>query len=174
MIGNSCDSNLWSTRESLIQVTFTIPMSRGELLPFHHVVEGDGVDGIEGATESGSSSVSPPILEVCRSAFCILCFSTTPSQNRPNRVYIVSFRSRWVCGVQDCIEMMVEAKDGPHHMARVVACMVALFWSSWHPLLTPYSHGLLFSKKWCGKKFGSVWRLKGPWKLKTRKSASQC
>jgi hypothetical protein len=33
MIGSSCDSNLWSTRQSLIQVTSTIPMSRGWTTP---------------------------------------------------------------------------------------------------------------------------------------------
>jgi hypothetical protein len=33
MIGSSCDSNLWSTRESLIQVTSTILISRGWTTP---------------------------------------------------------------------------------------------------------------------------------------------
>jgi hypothetical protein len=44
-------------RESLIQVTSTILIVQGELLPLHHVAEGDNVDGVEGAIGSGSGSV---------------------------------------------------------------------------------------------------------------------
>jgi hypothetical protein len=55
----------------------------GELLPLHHVAKGDGVDGVEGTIESGSGSVSPPILVVFRSVSCVLCFSAAPSQNLP-------------------------------------------------------------------------------------------
>jgi hypothetical protein len=43
----------------------------GELLPLHHVPEGDGVDGVEGATGSGSGSISPPILAIFRSVLCV-------------------------------------------------------------------------------------------------------
>jgi hypothetical protein len=57
-ISSSCDSNQQSTRESLIQVTSIIPQSKSELLPLYHGAEGDGVDGFEGATRSGSSIIS--------------------------------------------------------------------------------------------------------------------
>jgi hypothetical protein len=56
----------------------------GELLPLHHVAEGDGVDGVEGATGSGSDNISPPILAVYRYIWCILCFFAALSRNRPN------------------------------------------------------------------------------------------
>jgi hypothetical protein len=39
----------------------------GELVPLHHVAEGDGVYGVEGAIERGSGYVSPPILAAFRS-----------------------------------------------------------------------------------------------------------
>jgi hypothetical protein len=54
MIDISCDSNHRGTRESLIQVTSTTHSQGGELLPLHY--EGDGVDGVEGATGSGSAA----------------------------------------------------------------------------------------------------------------------
>jgi hypothetical protein len=52
-----------------------------ELLSLHHGVEGDGVDEGEGATGSGSDSVSPPILAVCKSILCISYFFAAPSQD---------------------------------------------------------------------------------------------
>jgi hypothetical protein len=54
----------------------------GELLPLHHVAEGDGIKGVKGATGSGSGSIFPPILVVLRSVSCNMCFSTVSSQNR--------------------------------------------------------------------------------------------
>jgi hypothetical protein len=83
MIGSSYDSNLWSTRESLIKVNSISHSLGGELLPLHHVAEGDGVDGVEGATRCGSGSVSPPILVVSRSILCIMCFSAAQKRNDP-------------------------------------------------------------------------------------------
>jgi hypothetical protein len=78
MIGNSYDSNILSMRESLIQVNSISRSSGDELLPLYHVAEGDGVDGVEGATGYGSGSVFPPILVVFISILCILCFSAAP------------------------------------------------------------------------------------------------
>jgi hypothetical protein len=63
----------------------------GELLPLHHVPEGDGVDGVEGATGSGSGCVSSPILAVYRSVLCISCFTAAPSQNRPRGPFYSQF-----------------------------------------------------------------------------------
>jgi hypothetical protein len=50
----------------------------GELLPLHHLTEGDDVDGVEGATKNGSVNVSPPILAVFRSVWCVSCFFAVP------------------------------------------------------------------------------------------------
>jgi hypothetical protein len=54
---------------------FHNPHSLGGLPPLYHVVEEDGVDGVERATCSGSDSFSPLILAVFRS---VSCFSTAP------------------------------------------------------------------------------------------------
>jgi hypothetical protein len=53
-----------------------------ELLSLYQGVEGDGVDGDEGATESGSDIASHPILAACISELYISCFSVTPSRDR--------------------------------------------------------------------------------------------
>jgi hypothetical protein len=39
-------------------------------------------------------------------------------------VYIVGFRSRRVCRVQDCIETTLEGEDGTHQAACMWACVV--------------------------------------------------
>jgi hypothetical protein len=106
----------------------------GELLPVHHVAEGDGVNGVKGDPKSGFGSISPPILAAFRLVSCILCFSTAPSR-----------RSH---GIQDCVERT--------HVARLCA--------SSRPLLTSSPHGLLFLEKWRDKYIGSVCRPEGPWK----------
>jgi hypothetical protein len=62
MIGSSCDFDHRDTRKSLIQVTSLSHSPRGEVLPLHHGAKVHGVDGVEGATGSGSKSISPPIL----------------------------------------------------------------------------------------------------------------
>jgi hypothetical protein len=56
-------------------------MSRGELLPLHHVAKGYDVDGVEGTTWSNSDNVFPPILVVFISVSCVSCFYAAPSQN---------------------------------------------------------------------------------------------
>jgi hypothetical protein len=131
-----------------------------ELLCIHHVAKGDGVDGVEGATGSGSGSVSLPILAVLKSVLCILCFSAAPSRNRLRGLYIVGFRSRQVCGVQDCIKTH-KAWDGPTTRPGSGDAWWALFCASSRSPLTS-SHGLLFPKKWRGKNIVSVWYPKGP------------
>jgi hypothetical protein len=78
----------------------------------------------KGATRSGSDSVFPHILAVFRSVSCVLCFSAAPSRNHQRRVYVVSFRSNPIHGVQDYIKMTLMARDGPRHAAMSVACMV--------------------------------------------------
>jgi hypothetical protein len=55
----------------------------GELLPLHHVAEGDSVNGVEGIVGSGSGSISPPILAVLRSVSYIICFSAAPVAKSP-------------------------------------------------------------------------------------------
>jgi hypothetical protein len=82
MIASSCDSNHQSTKESLIQVNFTIPWSRDELLPLHHGAERHGVHGVEGAIGIGSGSVSSPILAIHGSVLCISCFSAALWRDR--------------------------------------------------------------------------------------------
>jgi hypothetical protein len=104
------------------------------ILTLHHVAKGDGVDGVEGTTRSGSSSISPPILAAFELVSCILCFSTAPSR-----------QSR---GIQDCVERT--------HVAQLCASSC--------PLLTSSPQGLLFLEKWRDKYIGSVWRPEGPWK----------
>jgi hypothetical protein len=163
MIGSSCDSNLWSTRERVwYKLIPQYPCPGGELLHHYHVPEGADVNGVEGETGSGSSSISPPILIVFRS---VLCFSATPSQNRQRGVYIVGFRLNQVHGVQDCIETKQEARDGPsftpHHVPY------------WHLLI----QFLYFPKEWSEKSLGpfDVRKVHESQKhAKTRKSASQC
>jgi hypothetical protein len=66
---------------------------RGELLHLHHVAEGDGVDGVKGATGSGCSSVSPPILVVYRSVWCISCFFAASLWDCPRGPLYSRFRS---------------------------------------------------------------------------------
>jgi hypothetical protein len=96
----------------------------GELLPLHHVAEGDGVDGVKRAT--GAAPAASPLLSLESSdQFRVFCVSLPPRVKSPKEgVYIVSFKSRRVRGVQDCIKTMHEGQYGPHHMARIVAGMV--------------------------------------------------
>jgi hypothetical protein len=85
MIGSSCESLRYKRGFDTSYINDSIV--HGELLPLYHVSEGDGVDGVIGATRSGSYSVSPPILAVCRSVLCISCFFTAPSQKRQRGIY---------------------------------------------------------------------------------------
>jgi hypothetical protein len=71
-------------------------MSRGELLPLHHVAEGDGVDGVKGPQPGAAHAASP----------------------------ILSLQSSDPYGIQDCVKTMHEARDGPHHAAIKWACVV--------------------------------------------------
>jgi hypothetical protein len=77
-------------------------------------------------------------------------------------VYIVSFRSNQVRGIQDCVEITHEAQDGP----TTQPTSSPMWWVLFLPRRVP--HGLLlfqflyFPKKWRGKKFGSIWRPEGP------------
>jgi hypothetical protein len=69
IIGSSCESSRYKRGFDTSYISNSIV--HGELLPLYHVSEGDGVDGVIGATRSGSCYVSPPILVVCRSVLCI-------------------------------------------------------------------------------------------------------
>jgi hypothetical protein len=75
----------------------------GELLPLHHVAEGDGV---EGATRNNSGNISSPILAVFISVLCIMCFSTALSLNRPR----VPLYSRFV-GQEESLESNIALKQ---------------------------------------------------------------
>jgi hypothetical protein len=95
----------------------------GELLPLHHVATGDGVDGVEGATGSGSSSVSPPILIVQGFVLCI-CVSLPPHYEITRGGVYSRFRSRRVGGAKVCSSGTHEVPYRPHHAARKLAHMM--------------------------------------------------
>jgi hypothetical protein len=178
MICSSCDSNHQGTIESLIQVTSTILESRGELIPLHYVVQGDGVDGVEGASRSGSGTVFPLILAVCKSVLCILCFSA-PSWNRQAwGIYIVDFRSRQVRGAKVYSNWTREGESGPTMRARFLAAWWTLFSTSWHSPMTSSSHDPLFPQKMMWQNnlvyLTSKRSLKVKKTYKKSKSASQC
>jgi hypothetical protein len=150
----------------------------GELLPLHHVAEGDGVDGIKGAIGSSSDSVSPPILVVCRSVLCILFFSVTPRKIVWGVLFIVGFRSGWVRRVKVCIDWMHEGGDGPHHTIQKWARMVPpLFLLVVFPVDYFFSRFSIFWKNDVAKRLGPFDILKvceSQKYTKTRKSALQC
>jgi hypothetical protein len=121
---------------------------------------------------SGSGSISPPILAVFRSIWCVFAFLYRPVMKSPEGVFIVGFRSNQVHGVQDCVETTLKARDGPHHTVSKWALFCALLRPRWLLLQLLY-----FVKKWRDKKFGSFdvrKILESPKYAKTRKSASHC
>jgi hypothetical protein len=119
----------------------------GELLPLHHVATGDGVDGVEGATGSGSSSVSPPILIVQGFVLCI-CVSLPPHYEiTRGGVYIVDL------GPDELVEPKFAAVGptrchiGPTMRPGSWPTWWELFWPSWCSISVSSSHDLLFLEK---------------------------
>jgi hypothetical protein len=79
---------------------FQNPHSIGhELLPLHHVVEGDRVDGVKGQP-GVAPSASPSYPYILQISFVYFVFLHCPIAKSPERGYIVSFMSRRVHGVQ--------------------------------------------------------------------------
>jgi hypothetical protein len=101
----------------LIQVTSTILECRDELLWLHIAKEECDVDGVEGAIEDDTDSVSPPILEVSKSILCILCFSAASSQIcQKGRIY--SRKLRRICRAKERGKIGHEAGDETNQVAK--------------------------------------------------------
>jgi hypothetical protein len=73
----------------------------------HHGYEGDGVNGVEGATVGGSSSVSPSIFAVYKSVSCISSFYVDSFAISPGGSYL-----QMVLGHEASLESKKEGK-GP-------------------------------------------------------------
>jgi hypothetical protein len=94
------------------------------------------------------------ILAVCRSIWCILCFSTAKS---PEGVYIVGFRSRRVQGANVCDDWTQKVESGPYHVARLLAYMVGPLFGL---MAFPFHFFSISSICWkndMAKKIGSIW-----------------
>jgi hypothetical protein len=113
MIDSSCDSNLWSTRESLIQVTFTIPMSKGWTTPSSSCCWRRWCWRSRRGKWERLWQRLPSYPRSLQISFVYYVFLHRPIVKSLEGVYIVSFRSRWIHGVQDSIKTTLEEKVGP-------------------------------------------------------------
>jgi hypothetical protein len=123
-------------------------------------------------------AASPLLFSQSSNQIHIFCVSP-PTHREIARVvlYIVSFRSRRVHGVQDCIKMMHEGEMGPTAWSRGGPVLSPLFPPSLRSLLTSSFTVFYLLKK-------DVTNCLGPFDIrkvpeiqkhgKTRKSASQC
>jgi hypothetical protein len=112
-------------RESLIQVTSTILIVEGVTYSLFIMLLKEMVSmelkGQPGAAPAASSLLS---LQSSDRMMCFVFLHCPLTKSPEEGVYIIGFRSRRVCRVQDCVEMTLKAKGGCHHMARVVARVV--------------------------------------------------
>jgi hypothetical protein len=130
MIVSSCDFNQRSTRESLNY--FHNPIVQGVEYSLFIMLKGDGVDGVEGATESGSDSVSPPTRSV---QICLLYFVLLhrPITKLPEGSFIYL-----VLGQAESVEMKfaligcMRGEMGPTMWSRSGPVWTPLFSSSLH------------------------------------------
>jgi hypothetical protein len=92
--------------------------------PLHHVNEGDCVDEVKGEPRTALAA-SPLLFLLSPDQCCVFCVSQPPHHKIARGVlYIVGFRSRRICGVQDCIERTHKRKSGPHHPVSLQARVV--------------------------------------------------
>jgi hypothetical protein len=133
-------------RESLIQVTSIIPISKGwTTISLSCCWRRWCRWSQRGNRERLRQRIPsyPRSLQNCMVCFMFFC---RPLAKSSKGVYIIGFRSRRLCRVQDCVETTHERGDRSHHVARRWARMVPLSHASLCSPLTS-SHGLLFPKK---------------------------
>jgi hypothetical protein len=159
-------------RESLIQVTSTIPMSRGWTTPSSSHWWRRWCRWSQKGQPRVAPAASPLLSSQSVDLYCVFRVSPpSPREIARRGVYIVGFRSRQVRGIQDCVKMMLKGEMGP---TMRLACG-----PTWY-LLTPalWAHGLLFfQKNGVAIFFGTFDVQKFPKSqkhAKTRKYASQC
>jgi hypothetical protein len=81
---------------------------------------------MESKAQQGAAPAASPLLSSQSSDhFCVFRVSPLPHREITRGVlYIVGFRSIRIHEVQDCVQTTHEGQSGPHHGAKVVACVV--------------------------------------------------
>jgi hypothetical protein len=77
---------------------------------------------MESKGQPGAAPATSPLLS-SHSAYPFLAFRVSRTSRYKitrGRVYIVGFRSRRVCGANDCINWTHEGESGPHHGTRLL------------------------------------------------------